>query len=58
LSGGRALSGQFHHRKAHLRVWRREVATLDGNRKAIVQHWYRGGQRVGTQFGVLEFKSA
>jgi hypothetical protein len=58
LSGGRALSGQFYHREAHLRCWRREVATLDGKRKAVLQHWYRGGQRVGTQFGVLEFEPA
>ncbi|HKJ40217.1 MAG TPA: hypothetical protein VJ972_15715 [Anaerolineales bacterium] len=56
LSGGRALSGQFHHREAHLRCWRRDVVTLDGKRKAVVQHWYRGGQRVGTQFGVLGFE--
>jgi len=58
LSGGRALSGQFHHREAHLRCWRREVVTLDGKRKAVVQQWYRGGQRVGSQFGVLEFEKA
>jgi len=58
LSGGRALSGQFYHREAHLRCWRREVVTLDGKRKAILQHWYRGGQRVGSQFGVLEFEPA
>ena len=58
LSGGRALSGQFYHREAHLRCWRRDVVTLDGTRKAVVQHWYRGGERIGTQFGVLEFESA
>lgn len=58
LSGGRALSGQFYHREAQLRCWRRDVAALDGKRKAVVQHWYRGGQRVGTQFGVLEFEPA
>ncbi len=58
LSGGRALSGNFYHREAHLRCWRRDVVTLDGKRKAIVQHWYRGGQRIGTQFGVLEFEPA
>ncbi len=55
LSGGRALSGQFYHRAGQLRCWRREVATLDGQRKAVVQHWYRGGERVGVQFGVLTF---
>ena len=58
LSGGRALSGQFYHREAHLRCWRRDVVTLDGKRKAIVQHWYRGGLRVGLQFGVLNFEKA
>ena len=58
ISGGRALSGQFYHREAHLRCWRRDVVTLDGTRKAVVQHWYRGGQRVGSQFGVLEFERA
>ena len=58
LSGGRALSGQFYHREAHLRCWRRDVVTLDGKRKAVVQHWYRGGQRVGSQFGVLTFEKA
>jgi hypothetical protein len=58
LSGGRALSGQFYHRESHLRCWRREVATLDGKRKAVLQHWYRGGQRVGSQFGVMEFERA
>jgi hypothetical protein len=57
LSGGRALSGNFYHREAHLRCWRREVVTLDGKRKAVVQHWYRGGERVGTQCGVLTFNS-
>src|SRR5690606_36582027 len=52
LSGGRALSGSFYHRETHLRCWRREVVTLDGQRKAVVQQWYAGGQRVGSQFGV------
>lgn len=56
LSGGRALSGQFYHRESRLRCWRREVVALDGSRKALVEHWYRGGQRVGVQFGVLEFE--
>ncbi len=56
LSGGRALSGQFYYREAHLRCWQREVTTLDGKQKAIIQHWYRGGQRIGSQFGVLEFE--
>ncbi len=55
LSGGRALSGHVYHRESHLRCWQREVSTLDGRCKAVVQQWYRGGQRVGVQFGVLEF---
>lgn len=58
LSGGRALSGQFYYRERRLRCWRREVVTLDGTCKAVVQHWYRGGQRVGSQFGVLTFEKA
>jgi hypothetical protein len=55
LSGGRALSGHFHHLEKSLRVWRREVVSLDGTQKAVVHHWYRGGERVGMQFGVLGF---
>lgn len=55
LDGGRAASGQLYHRATHLRCWLRSVATLDGSRKAVVQHWYRGGRRVGIQFGVLAF---
>jgi len=58
LSGGRALSGQFYHREAHLRCWRRQVVTLDGKRKAVVPHWDRGGPRIGSQFGVMEFEPA
>lgn len=55
LSGGRALSGTFHHLEKSLRVWRREVVSHDGSHKAVVHNWYRGGQRIGVQFGVLEF---
>ena len=58
LSGGRALSGNFHHLEKSLRVWRREVVSHDGTQKAVVHHWYRGGERVGTQFGVLQFVKA
>lgn len=58
LDGGRAASGQFYHRDAHLRCWQRSVVTLDGRRKAVVQHWYLGGRRVGAQFGVLDFVPA
>ena len=55
LSGGRALSGEFHHLAQGLRVWRREVISHDGTTKAVVHNWYRGGQRVGVQYGVLSF---
>lgn len=57
LSGGRALSGHFHHLDAQMRVWRREAVTHDGARKAVVHTWYRGGERVGVQFGVLGFQA-
>jgi len=55
LSGGRAMSGHFHRLREELRVWRREVVAHDGSLKAVVHEWYRGGRRVGTQYGVLEF---
>ena len=55
LSGGRALSGQFHFQETGLRLWRREVVSHDGRCKAVVHLWYRGGQRIGAQFGVLQF---
>lgn len=55
LSGGRALSGQFHHLERELRVWRREVVSHDGSMKVVVHTWYRGGTRIGVQFGVLTF---
>ena len=55
LSGGRALSGQFHHLIQNLRLWRREVVSHDGLLKAAVHIWYRGGQRIGAQVGVLHF---
>ena len=58
MSGGRALSGQFHFLQEQLRVWRREVVSHDGAMKAVVHTWYRGGARVGVQFGVLEFTPA
>ena len=58
LSGGRALSGQFHHLEKALRVWRREVVSHDGAHKAVLHTWYRGGVRIGVQFGVLRFEAA
>ena len=55
LSGGRALSGQFHHDNAECRVWRREVASADGTLKAVLHIWYRGEQRLGAVYGTLAF---
>lgn len=57
LSGGRALSGHFHHLESGLRVWRREVVAHDGAQKAVVRLWYRGSARVGAEFGVLRFSA-
>ncbi len=58
MSGGRALSGTLHHLDRGLRVWRREIVTSDGTTKAILHNWYRGGQRVGSQQGILHFTPA
>jgi hypothetical protein len=58
LSGGRALTGNFHVQAQRRRVWRREVVSHDGSVKAVVNAWYRGGQRVGVEFGVLRFEEA
>ena len=55
LSGGRGLSGHFHHDGASCRVWRREVASLDGSTKAVLHIWYRGEQRLGAVYGTLAF---
>ena len=55
LSGGRALSGQFHHDGAGCRVWRREVASVDGSVKAVLHIWYRGEERLGALYGTLAF---
>lgn len=52
-TGGRALSGQFHHLAQELRVWWREVVTADGSQKILLQNFYRGGQRVGIQYGLM-----
>jgi hypothetical protein len=56
LSGGRARSGQFHDLRANVRVWRREVASCDGSRKAVVRVNYRGGERIGIEYGLLTFE--
>lgn len=58
LSGGRALSGVFHRLSDELRLWRREVVSHDGSLKAVVHTWYRGGVRIGVQYGVLRFEAA
>ena len=58
MSGGRALSGTFHYLKEQLQVWRREVVSHDGRQKAVLHTWYRGGIRIGVQFGVLDFEAA
>ena len=58
LSGGRGLSGQFHHQTDRLRVWRREVAALDGTMKAVLHIWYQGEQRLGATYGTLAFNPA
>lgn len=57
LYGGRAMSGQFHHRTGQMRVWRRQVITHDGTQKAVLNVWYAGGRRIGIEYGVLEFES-
>ena len=57
LAGGRASHGHFHHLPVQLRVWHREVVTLDGTRKVLLRHWYRGGERIGSEFGVLAFSA-
>ena len=58
VSGGRGLSGHFHHDRAGRRVWRREVASLDGSIKAVLHIWYRGEQRLGALYGTLAFDAA
>jgi len=56
LVGGRALSGQFHHLDDEIRVWKREVVSTDCKHKAILHNFYRGGSRVGVQYGLLRFQ--
>lgn len=55
LSGGRALSGHFHYPAQQLRLWRREVTSHDGTFKAVLHTWFRGGVRVGVQYGILHY---
>lgn len=58
LMGGRASSGHFQHSRKFLRVWRREIVLHEGDAKAVAHIWYRGGQRIGAQFGILNFQPA
>lgn len=55
-TGGRALSGQFHHLEQELRVWWREVLSADGSKKLVFQNFYRGGQRIGIQYGLMHYE--
>jgi len=57
LFGGRALSGRFLQRDDQLQVWRREVVSLDGTLKAVVNTWYLGDRRVGLAVGTMAFES-
>lgn len=58
LSGGRALSGHFHMLPSGLRCWRRDVVSHNGDIKAVLRFWYRGGERVGVECGFLAFTPA
>ncbi|MCP4139122.1 MAG: hypothetical protein GY755_02335 [Chloroflexi bacterium] len=58
IIGGRASSGHFQHLCPFLRVWRREIVLHEGDAKAVIHIWYRGGQRVGAEFGILNFEAA
>ena len=55
VNGGRGFSGQFHNRADGLRMWRREVAALDGTVKAVLHIWCRGEERVGATHDSLSF---
>ena len=57
LSGGRGQSGSFLHHRDEARVWRREVAALDGTMKGVVHTWYRGEDRIGAAYGALLFQA-
>ena len=58
LSGGRALTGTLYDMRKDLRVWRREIISHDGTHKGVLHLLYKGSQRVGTQFGVLDFEAS
>jgi hypothetical protein len=53
--GGRAACGHLYLLDVGLRAWCREVVLHDGTRKAVVRHWYKGGERVSVEFGVMVF---
>ena len=55
--GGRALSGSLLFSDG-LRLWRREVARLDGSCKGVLHTWHQGGARLGAAYGVLHFSPA
>ncbi|MFQ3680639.1 hypothetical protein [Roseiflexus sp.] len=55
LSGGRARSGYWHVLDSGLRCWLREVVAHDGTIKALLRYWYRGGERIGIEYGFLSF---
>jgi len=55
IVGGRAMTGSFHYVGADRRIWRREVASADGQHKAILHYIYHGDKRVGVQYGLLSF---
>ena len=57
ISGGRGQSGSFLHHRDEVRVWRREVASLDGSMKAVVHLWFRGDKRIGAAHGTLAFEA-
>ena len=58
LAGGRALAGTFTVPAAGLRLWRRDVASADGERKAVVHRWTDGDRVVATSAGVVRFEAA
>jgi hypothetical protein len=55
LFGGRAAVSHLHVLDSGLRAWCRDVVSHDGERRAFVRHWYRGGERVSIEHGVLQF---
>lgn len=56
LIAGRALSGSFILPCEGLHLSRREVASADGSRKAIVHRWSRGSETIALVAGVVRFE--